>query len=151
MSGEQARTPPQQRPPVDGRRPVGSWTVEHPKDLKPLRQAIDEAIHSWGTTNGQAVATDDHRIALITSELTSNALKYGARPVVTSLYRGQGGWVLDVEDAEINKEPAWYPPEPARAGRNGLLIVERLANRWGWYRTPATTARRKHLWAWLAD
>lgn len=148
---EIARTPPQRRPPVPERRPLGSWTVQHPKDLRPLRHSVEAAVKDWASRENLDVSAVDHRLALITSELTSNALKYGARPVVTSLFRGENGWVIDVEDAEIDREPVYYPPEPTRAGRNGLLIVERLANRWGWYRSPAQPARRKHLWAWLAD
>lgn len=146
-----ARTPPQRRPPVREQRPLGSWTVQHLRDLHPLRHSVDAAVQDWASRAERNVRPLDQRLALITSELTSNALKYGAAPVVTSLFRGEDGWVIDVEDAEVDREPVRYPPEPTRAGRNGLLIVERLATRWGWYRSPAQPARRKHLWAWLAD
>ncbi len=142
--------PPQQRPPLSVRRPVGTWTVHGPEDLVSLRQSVLTAVLSWRDAHHRSHPARQDHLTLIATELATNALKYGAPPVITSLYRQQDGWLIDVEDGHADTAPLPYPPEPGRPGRNGILIVSKLSRRWGWYAHHADTAR-KHVWAWLRD
>ena len=86
------------------------------------------------------------RLALVVSELASNALKYGGAPVTTRLYRVRHGWVIDVEDHRPHRTPVMYTPA-GRAGGNGLLIVDTLSLDWGWHISGSGGGSVKHVWA----
>ena len=90
------------------------------------------------------------RLALVVSELASNALKYGGAPVTTRLYRvATGGWVIDVEDHRPHRTPVMYAPA-GRAGGNGLLIIDILSRDWGRHISRSAGGSVKHVWAEIA-
>ncbi|PFG39737.1 hypothetical protein ATJ97_2250 [Georgenia soli] len=136
------------RPHLRAARAVGRWQVRSPADLPLLRRAVLAAELRTGA--GAREASLDHsRLALVATELATNALKYASGPCVAGISRAAGGWLLEVIDSSPESPPVRCPPEPGRPGGNGLLIIEQLSSRWGWYR--ATDGVHKHVWAELAD
>ncbi|WP_052436158.1 ATP-binding protein [Georgenia sp. SUBG003] len=127
---------------------VGRWQIRSADDLPLLRQAT-LAVALRAGVGGSGLDPVHSRLALVATELATNALKYGTGPCVVSIFRAGSGWLLDVGDGSPDSPPVRYPPEPGRPGRNGLLIIEQLSTRWGWY--PAQDGARKHVWAELAD
>lgn len=88
----------------------------------------------------------------VTGELVGNAVSYGGLGVITvSLARRPASvTVCVIDDGDGPKAPAPLPAPPGVAGQDeesgrGLMIVEALAERWGWRRTG-----RGGLAAWAA-
>lgn len=129
-------------------RAAGTWHIRGPADLPLLRRAVLAVALRTGA-GAQEPRMDHSRLALVATELATNALKYASGPCVASIFRAAGGWLLDVADSSPDSPPVRYAPEPGRPGGNGLLIIEQLSSRWGWYRSEG--GARKHVWAQLAD
>lgn len=148
------RTPQttEHRPDVRAARPAGRWEFTEAEELPNLRQAVKEAaVRSVELQTAEATesAVFQH-LALVTTELATNALKYGVRPGVVRLHRLPSGWIVDVADGRADQAPRPQRPQPGRPGGNGLLIVSTLSVRWGWY-VDSNSTPRKHVWAELAD
>jgi two-component sensor histidine kinase len=100
------------------------WSVQLARDARAVGQAR-AAVGGW-----LAEGNPQRRTAmnLIVTELVSNAVKYGCAPIVVVLLV-DGDWLrLEVTDGGAGR-PASRPP--GDDGGWGLLIVERLADRWG--------------------
>ena len=75
-------------------------------------------------------------LRLLVSELVTNAVRHG-RPVrpdagVELLVRVRGGMArVEVVDGGRGFVPPGTPPDVARLGGWGLVVVDRLADRWG--------------------
>lgn len=151
MSGPWTSPPPTQPPLVSGL--LRSWPLGQPAELAALRRAALTAARAWRDGQGsEHDAGADQVLALVISELATNALKYGtdSRTVTVTLYRAGDDWLVDVTDANAHTPPAQHPPDGGRAGRNGLLIIDRTTTAWGWYRDP-DDAGLKHVWATVPD
>jgi len=135
------------RPHLRAARTVGRWQINGADDLPLLRRAVHALTLRTGAAEQKLDA--DSRLALVATELATNALKYGVGSCVASISRAAGGWLLDVADASPDSPPVRYLPEAGRPGRNGLLIIDQIAARWGWYVT--RDGARKHVWAVVAD
>ncbi|PFG38955.1 hypothetical protein ATJ97_1447 [Georgenia soli] len=148
------RTPPttDHRPDVRVARPAGRWEFTDADELPALRRAVLEAAARSVELNTDRLSgsTIHHNLALVTTELATNALKYGVEPGVVRLHRLLSGWMVDVADGRADQAPRPQLPKPGRAGGNGLLIVSMLSVRWGWY-VDTNSTPRKHVWAELAD
>ncbi len=77
------------------------------------------------------VTTEIDVVALLTTELTANAVDLGAGEITVTV-RGNANFLrVEVRDFGYGM-PEVLHPEPAGAGGGrGLLIVDRLAHRWG--------------------
>jgi anti-sigma regulatory factor (Ser/Thr protein kinase) len=137
------------RPPVGGLLPAGRWEVRGAEDLPLLRRAVLGVVLRILAGQPESWAPGREGLALIATELTTNALKYGAPPTTVRLYRVEDGWILDVTDSRPALEPVRYAPQPGRPGGNGLLIVEHLSRAWGWYADD--DGAHKHVWARIGD
>ena len=84
-----------------------------------------------------------NRVALACSELVTNALRHGQRPVEVRLLTDGAAWLLDVTDAATDRMPNPGPERPLGHGGYGLLLVARLASQLGWY----VSDDAKHVWA----
>jgi anti-sigma regulatory factor (Ser/Thr protein kinase) len=123
-----------------------------PVDTAPAcaRATVRDALAQWRLRH----LTDDAEA--ITSEIVANAIAASKRAAPPGTAPAAVTLWLTVRDAELcirvqDPDPA-PPPRPRRPpdddaehGR-GLLIVDALASRWGWY--PAATGG-KYVWAAL--
>jgi anti-sigma regulatory factor (Ser/Thr protein kinase) len=105
-----------------------------PAAVPAARRQVQAAIRAW------AVPADLADVALLTSELVTNAVRHAAGPVVTLVVSCSEGQVrVDVHDTSgVLPETADVPAD-AESGR-GLHLVASLAREWGFYRTPAGKA-----------
>ncbi|MDG9705429.1 anti-sigma regulatory factor [Streptomyces sp. DH37] len=94
----------------------------------------------WLDEHGLPYGTDAHDdVVLIAAELAANAVRHGrvaGRDFRLRMSVGEGTVRVEATDARGERAPAAAPEDreergDAESGR-GLLLVERLAARWGW-------------------
>jgi anti-sigma regulatory factor (Ser/Thr protein kinase) len=73
--------------------------------------------------------------ALLVSELVTNALLHARTPLRLELRLGDQSVRVDVVD-ESSLPPAKQRPDPEAESGRGLLLVDKLSDRWGWNQTP---------------
>jgi anti-sigma regulatory factor (Ser/Thr protein kinase) len=122
---------------------VGRWSVVDGHAMRRVRAEV--AAEASGADEAYLATSPARRLELVCSELVSNALRHGGAPVQVTLFRVGDQWVVDVADGSPS------PPAPRAAGQfddggRGLLIIARLAGRYGW--TVANGV--KHVWAEVA-
>jgi serine/threonine-protein kinase RsbW len=129
------------RPP-SGCTEVGSWTLGDSRQLSALRHSLQDAL------DGRCEQLDEvpEKVALVASELATNALRHGLPPTVVRLLRSDEAFVLDVADHDTAVIPQPEDDEPDSEGGRGLQIARRLALDVGWYAAEKT----KHVWARFA-
>jgi anti-sigma regulatory factor (Ser/Thr protein kinase) len=102
---------------------------------KTLRQLVRQLLQ--GSMDGPA-----EDAILVTDELASNAVRHGEAPRHCRLWLFNRGRGLRIEvDDSGPEQPRQIPPDSA--GGRGLLLVDRLASRWGVQRH----SQRKTVWA----
>jgi anti-sigma regulatory factor (Ser/Thr protein kinase) len=111
--------------------PDESWRIDATPDApRKARDWIYQAMQVWDLDDPSGVAD------VLTSELVTNAVRYaGSRQLVLHLAWELGRLRVEVEDdgsGTINLKSA----DPKRGDGYGLLLVEQLADRWGWEPTP---------------
>jgi anti-sigma regulatory factor (Ser/Thr protein kinase) len=100
------------------------------------RRAVAEALPRG--CGGQLA--DD--IRLLTSELVTNAVRYGPRPAADHtvdlvVWPAEGHYWVAVSDAGAADLPALCSPRLEACGGRGLLLVDALASVWGVVPRPA--------------
>ncbi|MFF7770995.1 ATP-binding protein [Streptomyces massasporeus] len=90
-----------------------------------VRHSVRTTLASWGAG---AIADD---MAVVASELASNALKHAGDEATVRLRLEEGQALLEVDDSSIQR------PVPRRVGAEveegrGLFLVQALAAEWGW-------------------
>jgi len=90
-----------------------------------VRHSVRAALASWGAS---AIADD---MAVVVSELVSNALKHAGGEANVRLRLLEGRALLEVDDSSMRR------PVPRRVGSEveegrGLFLVKALAAEWGW-------------------
>jgi anti-sigma regulatory factor (Ser/Thr protein kinase) len=70
-------------------------------------------------------------VVLLTSELVTNAVVHGLGPIHLLLDDDGARLRIEVSDGESALPPGPGKPDAARESGRGLLIVDRLADRWG--------------------
>jgi anti-sigma regulatory factor (Ser/Thr protein kinase) len=100
------------------------WHVPHyPSEVSRVRDAVTEQIVAWGLPE-QAYAAQ-----LIDSELVTNAIRYGTRPIALRLIRNQS-LICEVSDGTATS-PRMRRAHTTDEGDRGLFLVAQLAARWG--------------------
>ena len=98
------------------------------------RREVQAALRAW------AVPGDLADVALLTSELVTNAVRHAAGPAVTLVVSCSRGQVrVDVHDTSCVLPEVADIPADAESGW-GLHLVASLSDEWGYYRTPAGKA-----------
>lgn len=101
------------------------------------RGQVLAAIRAWDVPLGQDAAD---AAVLLTSELVTNAIRYGTGASVTLTVACCGGQLrVDVHDGSAALPLVTEAPGEAETGR-GLMLVATLADEWGYYRTSAGKA-----------
>ncbi|MFD8812890.1 ATP-binding protein [Streptomyces sp. NPDC059627] len=90
-----------------------------------VRRSVRAALLSWGADE---IADD---MAVVASELVSNALKYTGGEAAVRLRLAKGQAQLEVEDGSAQQPAQRRVGAEDEKGR-GLLLVEALAAEWGW-------------------
>ena len=91
-----------------------------------MRRAVTRALGGWG------VASDDQDVvALLISELVTNALRHGEPPVRLRAECTDSAITVSVEDAGSSAPVAVEPAAWDASGGRGLHLVESLADGWG--------------------
>lgn len=85
-------------------------------------------------------------VILVASELATNALSYAGLPATVRLLERDGEYLIEVVDPAPDRAPVPVGGGPTGQGGFGLLLVARLADEVGWFRT----ATAKHVWARFA-
>jgi anti-sigma regulatory factor (Ser/Thr protein kinase) len=87
------------------------------------------------------------RLALVVTELATNALRHAESHAHVRLSRGDGAWLVEVLDHRPDLPVAVPEARALGEGGHGLLIVSRLASALGWYAAEGA----KHVWALVDD
>ncbi|QIK74758.1 MEDS domain-containing protein [Nocardioides piscis] len=114
---------------VDADTATSSVHLPVPAAVGSARRFVRDAVTTWGLAD---LAGD---VALITSELATNAVKHGASPFRTTLVRADGGVLVAVEDGSS----AWPELQDALPGDQdgrGMAIIATLSRRSGCQSTP---------------
>lgn len=115
------------------------WTLGDFAELRSLRAALREAIDHTSTAELEDVV---ERMAVVATELATNALRHGLPPTVVRLLREDHLLILDVADHDLDASPQ-LENRPLGAGGLGLRLTKTFAIDFGWYTTDVT----KHVWA----
>jgi anti-sigma regulatory factor (Ser/Thr protein kinase) len=103
------------------------------------RRFAAETLAQWGLSDPLS------SVAIVVTELVSNAVRHTNAPVALRLHHTGGRMVVEVSD-EDDRPPRARTPSVHEENHRGLLIVETLAQRWG----SRPTAEGKVVWAELA-
>jgi len=105
-----------------------------PAAVPAARRQVQAALRAW------AACADPADVALLTSELVTNAVIHAAGSVITLVVSCSRDQVrVDVHDESCVLPEMADVPADAESGR-GLHLVASLAHEWGYYRTPAGKA-----------
>jgi len=143
---------------------VEQWLVTTPAQLSVTRaglaarvapaagRAVAPALADGGDGAARGLpGEEDHRglartpdqVALVASELATNALRHGLGPAVVRLFRDVRAWVLEVTDHDPGTPPVYAGRRAPGDGGLGLHVARRLATEVGWYVDDGT----KTVWA----
>jgi anti-sigma regulatory factor (Ser/Thr protein kinase) len=101
------------------------------------RRSVEQFSHEEGLSSG------DSSLALIVSELVTNAVEYGATPIELRLEHSDGVVTIEVTDGRTGPQPQMRGADRTAPSGRGLRIVAALAREWG----VRTTATGKVVWA----
>lgn len=108
---------------------VANWILTpSPRAPRLVRDLARAALERWGLADSADVVT------LLLDELMTNAIKYAQRPVSVKLMF-TGTLLCEVHDDDHHL-PVLRQPEPGDETGRGILLVSRLARRWGASRLP---------------
>lgn len=121
-------TPP--RRPTDHRLEV--VLADDPAEVGRARGLSTDYLRDLGSRSPEVAV-------LLVSELVTNAIRYGRPPILLRAFRHGPGLRVEVTDGERRAPVAAGRPSDSASARGdvpeggrGLLLVEGLADRWGW-------------------
>ncbi|MFJ9735717.1 SpoIIE family protein phosphatase [Streptomyces sp. NPDC101171] len=119
---------------------VSTWDIPaDPALVAPIRKQVLDQLDRWSLSEVAFTAE------LVVSELVTNAIRYGARPIRLRLIHDEATLIVEVSDAS-HTAPHLRRAKTFDEGGRGLLLVAQLTQRWGSRHTP----EGKTIWAELA-
>lgn len=112
---------------------------DHPESAGLARTHVRALLRAYDRTELADDAT------LLVSELVTNALRHAAGKPELRLDLATKRLRIEVVDAGCGVPSPATDPHPDRTSGRGLWLVERVASRWGFVRTPDT----KSVWCEL--
>jgi len=109
-------------------------------ELRGLRAALREAV---AAISGAEPGELFDRMAIVATELATNALRHGLPPTVVRLLAEADRLIIDVADHDRRTGPLPADDRPLGQGGLGLRLVRTFAVESGWY----TTGDTKNVWA----
>jgi two-component sensor histidine kinase len=128
----------------------GSWTLTRAGQLSSVRRELQRVVQQHrpaADVPAAGLAALAERLALVVTELASNALRHAAPPVGVVLSSGTDGWLVVVTDPWPAAAPIPREPDAERGGGQGLHLVQALSQHVGWY----ATLEQKSVWAQVRD
>ncbi|MFF4488075.1 SpoIIE family protein phosphatase [Streptomyces sp. NPDC001544] len=118
---------------------VATWDIPaDPALVAPIRKQVVEQLEHWSLSELAFTAE------LVVSELVTNAIRYGARPIRLRLIQDATTLICEVSDTS-HTAPHLRRAKTFDEGGRGLLLVAQLTQRWG----SRHTAEGKTIWAEL--
>ncbi|UPZ27339.1 SpoIIE family protein phosphatase [Streptomyces sp. LRE541] len=118
---------------------VATWEVPaDPALVGPIRKQVVRQLEVWDAS--EAAFTTE----LVVSELVTNAIRYGERPIRLRLIHDASTLIVEVSDSS-HTAPHLRRAKTFDEGGRGLLLVAQLTQRWGSRHTP----EGKTIWAEL--
>ena len=115
----------------EGPRWATQWDVAPPAGAVPLaRRRLSAVLDGWGL-NGEV----RENVALVVTELLSNAVEHGGGPVRLTVEARDGDVRVEVHDA-VAAPPRPHAPDRWEVRGRGLQVVEALSTDWGWTDEP---------------
>ncbi|WP_448319639.1 SpoIIE family protein phosphatase [Streptomyces sp. CO7] len=119
---------------------VATWDIPaDPALVAAIRKQSVKQLEHWGLEEASFTAE------LVVSELVTNAIRYGSRPIRLRLIHGAGTLICEVSDSS-HTAPHLRRARTFDEGGRGLLLVAQLTQRWG----TRHTQEGKTIWAELA-
>ncbi|MET7467398.1 ATP-binding protein [Micromonospora sp. NPDC005222] len=119
------------------------WVLDSPEDLRSLRASLRDALNRHGLVQGEDLDEVPHLVALVATELASNALRHGRPPTIITLLATDDRFLLDVGDHDVSTVPELADISPTDSGGRGLFLAQSVSLDAGWYATEKT----KNIWA----
>ncbi|MGV4980584.1 SpoIIE family protein phosphatase [Streptomyces sp. NRAIS3] len=118
---------------------VATWDIPaDPALVAPIRKQVVEQLDTWGLSEAAFTAE------LVVSELVTNAIRYGSRPIRLRLIHDAATLTCEVSDTS-HTAPHLRRAKTFDEGGRGLLLVAQLTQRWGSRHTP----EGKTIWSEL--
>ncbi|MFH9861533.1 SpoIIE family protein phosphatase [Streptomyces sp. NPDC017202] len=118
---------------------VATWDIPaDPALVAPIRRQVVEQLGRWGLSEHSFTAE------LVVSELVTNAIRYGAKPIRLRLIHDATTLICEVSDTS-HTAPHLRRAKTFDEGGRGLLLVAQLTQRWG----SRHNAEGKTIWAEL--
>jgi len=108
---------------------VANWIMDPaPRSPRTARRLVRGLLEKWELAESADTAT------LLVSELVTNAIRYASRPVSVRLTLTDS-LLCEVHDDD-HRLPVLGNPDSEEENGRGIMLVSRLARRWGVSRTP---------------
>ncbi|MEU9187036.1 SpoIIE family protein phosphatase [Streptomyces sp. NPDC048484] len=118
---------------------VATWEVPaDPALVAPIRKQVVRQLEVWDVSEVAFTAE------LVVSELVTNAIRYGERPIRLRLIHNATTLIMEVSDSS-HTAPHLRRAKTFDEGGRGLLLVAQLTQRWG----SRHTTEGKTIWAEL--
>jgi serine/threonine-protein kinase RsbW len=122
---------------------IQQWVLDSYAELRSLRASLHKALTGQALPKGGTLDDIPEKVAVVATELATNALAHARPPTVVQLLRTEKSFILDVADEEPGAAPVVADDRPSGHGGLGLQLAGNLALEVGWY----TEGDIKHVWA----
>lgn len=122
---------------------IQRWVLDSFSELRALRASLHKALTGQPLPDDGELDEIPEKMAIVATELATNALEHTHPPTVVRLLRTGTSFVLDVADQEPDMAPELAEGRAPGDGGLGLQLARRLALDVGWY----VSGDAKHVWA----